>query len=63
MSKEKVVCFDCGIKYLTRKQRKEGGVATFFLGTCCECKNLKHVTSIRHYNNLKLPIKTKTPLP
>ncbi len=50
----KVVCFDCGVKYLTEKQKQQGGNAvTFHQGICCQCGMEKSVTSVRHYNNLK----------
>lgn len=49
-----VVCFECGIKYLSEQQKKgEGSAVTFHWGKCCECGVEKSVTSIRHYNNLK----------
>ena len=48
------VCFDCGVKYLTERQKKNGGnVVTFNIGECCKCKQQKSVTSIRHYNYLR----------
>lgn len=47
------VCVDCGVPYLTEKQKKEGGhVATFHMGTCGICENHKSITHIRAYNYL-----------
>lgn len=49
----KYICFDCGPKYLTKKQREESGHAvTAHKGECCECKEIKLITSVRHYNYL-----------
>lgn len=47
------VCFECGVKYLTPKQKEQGGAVTAHLGHCVECKESKLVTHIRHYNYLK----------
>jgi len=45
------ICFDCGYKYLTRKQKEgEGRIVTAHEGICCECEEKKLVTSARHYN-------------
>ena len=50
----KVVCHDCGEKFLTDEQKKdEGSIVTFYKDKCCQCKDVKLVTSIRHYNYLK----------
>lgn len=49
----KVCCSDCGIKYLTKEQKAEGGVCTFHIGTCSVCGNEETlVTNVRHYNYL-----------
>ncbi len=51
-SSNQSVCFDCGITHLSEKQKKEGGVCTFYPGTCCVCNQRKSVTHIRNYNYL-----------
>jgi len=48
----KVVCIDCGVKYLTANQKIRAAVCTFHEGECCVCGKIKSVTSIRHYNYL-----------
>lgn len=53
----KVVCSDCGIPYLTEEQKKETSVSTFYTDRCCKCKEVKLVTSVRHYNYLNEPKK------
>lgn len=47
------VCFDCGVGYLTDKQKEEGGVSTFSKGECGVCKEITLVTHIRTYNYLQ----------
>ena len=47
------VCINCGIPFLTDKQKEESGVATFNRGYCCICRKFKSVTHIRHYNYLR----------
>lgn len=46
------VCFDCGIHFLTAKQKQQraGYATTFHMGTCCLCGMRKGITHIRHYN-------------
>ena len=49
-----VVCFECGVKYLSEQQKQSGGNAvTFHEDKCCECGEVKSVTSVRHYNYLQ----------
>ena len=49
---DEVVCVDCGVTYLTEKQKEQFRVTTFHQGTCFLCEKEKPVTSIRHYNYL-----------
>jgi hypothetical protein len=50
------VCFNCGVNFLTKKQKTSGGsVATFSIGECCLCNQTTKVTNIRTYNYLKIP--------
>lgn len=54
--KNDLVCFNCGINFLTNKQKSsEGSVATFNIGICGLCNNENKVTNIRTYNYLKIP--------
>ena len=46
------VCIDCGVPYLTEKQKKEGGVCTFHVGECGVCRETTSITHMRHYNYL-----------
>ena len=46
------VCSGCGVKYLTKEQKKENSVCTFFLDTCGLCGKQEAVTHIRNYNYL-----------
>ena len=46
------VCVDCGVKFLTDKQKENGGVSTFHLGKCGLCGEEKSITHIRTYNYL-----------
>jgi len=50
------VCVDCGVKHLTEEQEKKGSNRTFTLNRCIVCKEIKHVTSTRHYNYLNKTI-------
>jgi hypothetical protein len=50
--REAECCVDCGVPYLTDKQKREGNVTTFHNGQCCVCGEEKQVTSARHYNYL-----------
>lgn len=49
------VCIDCGIQFLTEKQKERGGVHTFHKSKCGLCKEEKSVTNIRNYNYLRIP--------
>lgn len=53
VTETEVCCVDCGVKYLTEKQKENSGVATSNIGICCICGKEKNVISIRHYNFLK----------
>lgn len=45
-----LICFDCGKKFLTERQKEgEGHLATFHKGECYMCHEEKMVTDIRHY--------------
>lgn len=47
-------CVDCGVNYLTEKQKsQEGNVSTFHKGVCTVCLKETSVTHIRHYNYLR----------
>ncbi len=51
------VCIDCGVPFLTEKQKSEGGHGTTFHKTVCGlCGKEGSVTHIRHYNRLKYPL-------
>jgi hypothetical protein len=56
MEDKKIICSDCGIKYLTEEQKKEEKVVTFHFGICDECSNKAAVTSVRNYNYCKKEI-------
>lgn len=49
------VCVPCGVKYLTEKQKSEGGAVTANLGHCGVCNTFTHIIHIRHYNYLNKP--------
>jgi DNA-directed RNA polymerase subunit RPC12/RpoP len=53
------VCFTCGRKYLTEKQKNDEHISTFHLGKCGVCNLEKPVTSIRNYNYLIKPEKNE----
>ncbi len=55
MDTPKGICFDCGLKYLTEKQKKEPDTVTAWNGWCIECKKNKPVTSTRNFNYLNKP--------
>lgn len=49
------VCVDCGINYLTEKQKESGGQChTFHLSECGLCQQIKPVTHMRAYNYLRV---------
>jgi len=50
--KSDYVCIDCGIEFLTDKQKQKSGVSTFHKSECCLCGEEKSVTHIRVYNYL-----------
>lgn len=50
------VCADCGVKYLTEKQKKQDRVSTFHLNICGLCGEEEGVTHIRTYNYLQVKI-------
>jgi hypothetical protein len=52
--KSDYVCVKCGVKYLTKEQKKENRVCTFFLDTCGLCEKHQAVTHIRNYNYLNI---------
>lgn len=58
MSKELVkepvwVCWDCGMPYLTEKQKQQGGAITAHINICDVCGENKTVTHVRHWNYLQ----------
>lgn len=47
------VCFECGVGYLSKKDKKEDGHAVTFSNSNCDlCGEFKGTTSVRHYNYL-----------
>lgn len=52
--KSDYVCFNCGIQFVSKEQKK-GLVygVTFFEDNCGLCGDFTGVTNIRHYNYLK----------
>jgi hypothetical protein len=51
--KSDYVCVECGVPYLTDKQKEEGGCTTFHKGICGICEEEKSITHIRTYNYLQ----------
>jgi hypothetical protein len=50
------MCFKCGYKYLTDRQKEEDSkIVTANLGRCVECKEDTIVVHERHYNYGKKP--------
>jgi len=49
------ICFDCGIEFLTDKQKAIGGVVTAHKGECGLCGKEKSVTDMRRFNYLNYP--------
>lgn len=55
------VCWDCGYKFLTEKQKESrGNAVTFHESTCALCHELKGVCHIRIWNYLKLNQRKET---
>lgn len=54
-----LICCDCGVKYLTDKQKEDSSCHTFSFGECIECKEVVLVTADRHYNYRKQLTETK----
>ncbi len=56
------VCFECGVQFLTPEQKSGNRfhAVTFHMGDCCLCRKHVSVTSIRHYNRLRLPLTLNT---
>jgi predicted RNA-binding Zn-ribbon protein involved in translation (DUF1610 family) len=52
----KYICFNCGKKYLTEKQKKRSLVTTCHLGKCDECGKSETITSVRHFNYCIKPL-------
>jgi len=46
------VCANCGIPFLTEKQKSEPRICTVFIDTCGLCGKKEAVTHIRNYNYL-----------
>lgn len=44
------VCISCGVKFLSEKQKKQGGVTTVHKGECGLCGEITSITHIRKYN-------------
>lgn len=55
--KSDYVCFDCGIEFLSDKQKSIGGVVTAHVSKCGLCGQEKSVTHIRTFNWLNYPKK------
>lgn len=53
--KSDLVCVECGVQFITDRQRQVGGsVSTFRKAVCCLCGTNTHVTHYRHYNYLQI---------
>jgi hypothetical protein len=47
------VCCDCGNKFLSDRQKREGGAVTAHKSICGLCQQEKLVVSARHFNRLQ----------
>lgn len=47
------VCVDCGVPFLTKRQRKKAIITAFHKGECGLCNEEKAITHIRAYNYLR----------
>ncbi len=49
------VCFECGVKYLTKQQKQNLMVLSSHIAECGLCMKINSVYHIRHYNHLQKP--------